>query len=235
MAYYENWYDSSDGSWLHLIDDENYEEKELENMPRKRDTVYMHGKVYWAKVFGAPRPNYDGDAREWTLEFEPDAESTAILEEHGLSDRLKDGSAKKGGEGRGKFIYLRRDEFDYEQKPNEHIRVVDAANQPWNDKVLLGNGTEVDIKVNIVDYGRGKKKGIYPQAIRVLELVPYVSKEFDALDENDPRVKKARAANPAATPDFEKDFGIEENEVDTETPDMSQASVDEYLNDDVPL
>lgn len=203
----------------------------------KRETVYLSGKVYWAKIFGAPRPNYNEDGREWTFEFEPDDASVEILKEHGLEDRLKDGRKKNGEmrpgyEDRRPFIYLKRDEFNWENEPNEHIRVVDAANQSWDSNKLLGNGTEVDVKVNIVDYGRGKFKGIYPQAIRVLELVPYESEEFRPLDKDDPRVRKAREAH--STPDFHKDFGME-NDVDTDAPDMSQASVNEELNDDVPL
>lgn len=208
-------------------------------MANKRETVYLSGKVYWAKIFGSPRPDYNGDKREWTFEFEPDDASLAVLEEHGLGDRLKDGrrqdgTMRPGYENRRKFIYLRRDEFDFEGKPNEHIRVVDAANQEWDGK-LLGNETVVDVKTNIVDYGRGKKKGIYPQALRVLELVPYTSNDFAPLDESDPRVKKAKESR--GTPDFHKDFDIEETSPEPQTTDSDNEApaTDDDLNDDVPL
>lgn len=188
-------------------------------MSRKRETIYLHGYIYWAKIFGSPRPNYDGDAREWSLEFEPDSDAIDMLTERGLADRLKtgrkaDGTIRAGYEDRSPFLNLRRNEFDFEGKPNEHIRVVDAANQPWDDKKLLGNKTEVDLKINIVDYGPRKKAGIYPQAIRVLELVPYVSEEFKPLDDDDPRVKKARANAPKDT--FREDFDLADPEPETE-------------------
>ena len=225
------WYDSSDGDWRYLayIQQDEYDdyEKEIENMARKRDTVYLHGTVNWAKIFGPPRPNYDGDAREWTIEFTPDDDGRELLAEHGLTERLK--TSKKEPD-RPTYLILRRDEFNFEGKPNDPIRVVDAANQPWDEKKLLGNGTEVDFKINIVDYGKGKNKGIYPQAIRVLELVPYVSEEFKPLDSEDPRVKKAKEST--RTTSFEEDFGIEDP-AEEATPTVASSADD--LDDDVPF
>ena len=201
---------------------------------KKREIVYLHGKVYWAKVLGAPRTNYNEDGREWSFEFEPDAEGVVTLTEHGLEDRLRDRSDKKGYEDRGKFIILRRNELDYEGNPNEHIRIVDAADQKWDENKLLGNATEVDVKVQIVDYGRGKKKGIYPVAIRVLELVPYESTDFEALPDDDPRVAKAKSAkrNTTRADDFEKDFGLDEDE--PEVPDVNDEQNHPDLDDDMP-
>lgn len=194
-------------------------------MTKKRDTVYMQGKLYWAKIFGSPRPNYNNDGREWTFEFEPDDNGLALLKEHKLTDRLKE------REGRNPYIILKRKEFDYEGKPNEHIRVVDAANHRWNDKTLIGNESLADVKVQIVDYGKGKKQGIYPVAIRVLEHVQYESNDFEALDEDDPRVKKANANYTA--PDFEKDFGMDEDEP-TNEPIEEELENHPDLDDDMP-
>lgn len=205
-------------------------------MTKKRDTVYMHGKVYWAKIFGAPRTNYNEDGREWAFEFEPDEAGLDLLvKEHKLKDRLKDkykknGDLRAGYENRDNpFIILKRKEFDYEGEPNEHIRVVDAANQPWNPREELGNETEVDVKVQIVDYGPGKKKGIYPVAIRVLELVPFVRSDFAPLAETDERVQKARAKNTG--PSIEEDFGGDEGDTLDEAPETPDT---EELDDDVP-
>lgn len=206
-------------------------------MSRKRETLYLTGKLYWAKVFGAPRTNYNEDGREWTFEFEPDADSVAALTERGLGDRVKlgkkaDGTFKRGYEDRLPYMNLKRPELDFEGKPNEHIRVVDAANQEWTGG-KIGNETEADVKVNIVDYGAGKKKGIYPQAIRVLELVPFVSEEFAPLDASDPRVQKAKAK----ADDFRKDFGLDDNVKEVEAkPTMEEPHpFDPELDDDVPL
>lgn len=205
-------------------------------MTKKRDTVYMHGKVYWAKIFGAPRTNYNEDGREWAFEFEPDeAGRELLIKEFKLKDRLKDkfkkdGSLRAGYEKRdNEFIILKRKEFDYEGEPNEHIRVVDADNKPWNPKEELGNETEVDVKVQIVDYGVGKKKGIYPVALRVLDLVPFTRTDFAPLPEEDERVKKARAKNTG--PSVEEDFGGDDGDTLDDAPETPDT---DDLDDDMP-
>lgn len=208
-------------------------------MTKKRDTVYMHGKIYWAKIFGAPRTNYNEDGREWAFEFEPDANGIEILvKEHKLKDRLKDKYKKNGDLRTGydnrdnEYIILKRKELDYEGNVNEHIRVVDAANQKWNPRVELGNGTEVDVKLQIVDYGTGKKKGIYPVAIRVLELVPFTRSDFAPLPDSDERVQEAKEKYGSS---FEEDFGLtDEGDTPEETaPDEAKEPNDD-LDDDMP-
>lgn len=180
-------------------------------MANKRTTLYLHGKLYWAKIFGAPRPNFDGDAREWTFEFEPDDESMQELEEHDLGDRVKDKSHKKGYEGRRPSMTLKRNEFKFDGEKNDHIRVVDAAGQPWGNS-LLGNETEADVKVTVVDYGPRKKAGIYPVAIRVLDHVEFEREEFAPLPEDDKRRQKAAARKQVQQEDFAKDFADDEPE-----------------------
>lgn len=173
-------------------------------MANKRTTLYLHGTIHWAKIFGAPRPNYDGDAREWTFEFEPDEDSLALLEEHGLGDRVKDKSHKKGYENRGRIITLKRGEFRFDGERNEPIRVVDAADAEWTG-ALVGNGSEVDVKVNVVDYGPRKRSGIYPQAIRVLDLVEFEREEFAPLPKDDKRRQAAEAKRQQVLDDFGDD------------------------------
>lgn len=141
-------------------------------------TVFVTGTVYWAKIVGdrALHSNYDGDGREWSYELEPD--DVSFLKEHRLLDRLKD---KNATNGRGEYLVLRKPEFDKDGNKNEPIRIYDEDNSPWDDR-LLGNGTRVVAKLRIVDWGKGKKKGIYTTALRVEELVPFVSNEFGGYD-----------------------------------------------------
>jgi hypothetical protein len=208
-------------------------------MTIKRDTVYMRGKVYWAKIFGAPRTNYNEDGREWALEFEPDDDGVeVIIKKYKLKDRLKDkfkkdGDIRKGYENRDRlYLNLRRKEFDYEGEPNDPLRVVDAANQPWNPKIELGNETEVDMKLQIVNYGPGKKSGIYPVAIRVLDLVDFKRDDFAPLPESDERVAKAKAKY--AGPSVEDDFGgDDEGDTQDEAPEEIPTA-EEELDDDMP-
>jgi hypothetical protein len=163
--------------------------KKRNKMPSKT-TLYLTGKIYWAKVLGNPRPNYSKDGNEWTFEFEPNAEGVKALKNAKLADRLKDKY-----EDRGRFLTLRKAELAKDGKPNTPIRVYDNENQAWPAETLIGNGSVVDVKLDVRDYGPGKKQGVYPIAIRVTELVPYVSSEFGAMD-NDAKPEKA-ASKPA--------------------------------------
>lgn len=176
-----------------------------------KTTVFLSGKLYWAKVLGDPRPNYQGDAREWTFEFEPNEEGLKVLKQHKLTDRLKDKY-----DDRGRFIVLRKTELNKDGNPNPPIRIYDANNEDWDRSVLIGNESEADVKIDIRDYGLGKKKGVYPVAIRVTSLVPYQSSEFGAMDGTD---RPARAASKAKST-FEEDFGLTStaDELDDEIP-----------------
>ena len=203
---------------------------------KKRETVYLRGKIFWAKIFGAPRTNYNEDGREWAFEFEPNENGVDVLDSHGVADRLRDnkdknGNVKKGYENRKPYLILRRNELDYEGNTNEHIRVVNSENQKWPENTLIGNESVADVKIQIVDYGRGKKKGIYPVAIRVLDLVPYETNDFAPLPEDDEY--KGKTSNNHA-PDFEKDFGLEEDEPSMPDTDAGDPPAEDELDDDMP-
>ena len=172
----------------------------------KKVVAFLRGPVYWAKVIGEPRPNYNGDAREWAFEFEPNEEGIGILKENALLDRLKNKY-----EDRGKYLTLKRSELNKEGEPNKPIRILDSSNNEW-DGSLLGNGTVVDVKLDIRDYGPGKKKGIYPVAIRVVDHVEYQSNEFPPMAEDDgfkPAKKAAKAKDTVA-----EDFGLDDEIVE---------------------
>jgi len=165
-------------------------------------TVFVTGKVYWAKIVGEPHNNYEGTAREWSYDFVPD--DVSFLKEHRLLDRLKDKPDPKNPD-KGEYLVLRKPEFDRDGNKNPPITIYNENNEPWDGR-LLGNGTSVDAKLKIVDWGRGKKKSIYTTALRVKELVPYVSNEFGAMDaakgdntpaKSNPRKEKA-PSKPAA-------------------------------------
>ena len=164
-----------------------------------KSTEFVSGKLYWAKVLGKPVFNKFKDANEWSFEFEPDKAGIAVLKKHGLIDRLKDKY-----EDRGKYISLRKTEFNNKGEPNTPIRIYAADDTEWDQTKLIGNGSTADIKLDIRDYGAGKKKGIYPVAIRVTDLVKYESSEFGRMDTGD------RPAPGTKAPDFSKDFGLDD-------------------------
>lgn len=171
-------------------------------MAVKRTTIFGTGKVYWPKIVGdrALHDNYDGDAREWSYELVPDDPS--FLKEHKLLDRLKDKSDERNPD-KGEFLYLRKPEFDRDGNKNDPIRIYDEDNEPWPENKMIGNGSSVDFKLNIVDYGKGKKSGIYTAALRITELVPYESNEFGAMDGDKPKKSKAKPQKPTAQPELD--------------------------------
>src|SRR3546814_80171 len=147
-------------------------------MTNNTATVFATGRLYWPKIVGdqALHMNYDGDARQWAYEFAP--EDPSFLKDHGLLDRLKDKADDKNPD-KGAYLVLRKPEFDRDGNKNDPIRIYDDGQKPWDDR-LIGNRTKADVKLRIVDWGKGKKKGIYTVAIRVTDLVPYASNEFGA-------------------------------------------------------
>lgn len=150
-------------------------------MATSKVTEFISGRLFWPKIVGNPVPNYGGDAREWTFELEPDEEGLATLKKHGLSDRLKDKPDAKNPD-KGKYIVLRQREFTAAGEKNNPIRVYNKENEAWPEGKLIGNASVGDVKVSIRDFGPGKKKGIYPAAVRVREAVEYTSSEFGRLD-----------------------------------------------------
>ena len=48
-------------------------------------TEFVTGEIWWCKALGNPVDNYDGDVKEWTLDFVPD--DTDFLKKHRLLDR----------------------------------------------------------------------------------------------------------------------------------------------------
>lgn len=134
-------------------------------------TVFVEGKVYWAKIIGSKslHDNYDGDGRQWAYELVPD--DITFLKEHRLLDRLKDKDDPMNP-GKGEFLALKKPELNKDGDKNDPITILDSDNEPWDGR-LLGNGTRVVAKLTIADFGKGKKKAIWTQALRVEELVPY--------------------------------------------------------------
>jgi len=149
-----------------------------------KSTVYLTGKIYWAKILGEPVFNTYKGTKEWSFDLELDEESRALLKEHKLLDRIKD-----KGDNRLPYITLRKAELNKAGKVNDPIRIYDGENQPWNPEELIGNKSVADVKIDIVDYGVGKIKGIYPIAIRVTEHVPYKTSDFAGMDAGKPAPK----------------------------------------------
>lgn len=157
-----------------------------------KSTVYASGTLYWAKIVGdgALHDNYERTARQWATEFEPDDPS--FLKDHGLLDRLKEKEDPKNPD-KGRFLVLRKPELNRDGEKNDPIRIYDEDNQAWPNDQLIGNGTKADLKLSIIDWGKGKKKSIWVTAIRITDLVPYESNEFAGMDSGDDTETKPKS------------------------------------------
>lgn len=151
---------------------------------------YIKGRGYWMKVLGEPVDNYGKDGKEWTGDVTVDDEARAVLEAAGVADKIKN------KDERGDFLAFKQKATRRNGESNRPITIVDARNRPWPQDVKIGNESLIELKFNVVPYP-GKPSGLYPQAIRVLEHVPYERQEFAALPEDSEYVKNAPAAKPA--------------------------------------
>jgi hypothetical protein len=149
---------------------------------------YVTGKIYWAKVFNLV-PNYNRDGFEWTFDFVPEDGGEQFKAE-GIEDKMKEKNGLK-------FIRFTQKEKQANGKANFPITVVDARNRRWDPKIVdgkvtnpIGNESLVEVKYKVVDYGKGKPTGVYPQAIRVLDLAEFVRQEFEPLPEDNEYVQK---------------------------------------------
>lgn len=158
-------------------------------MAVNKQTVYMRGKLKWAKVFDLV-PNYNKDGYEWTFDL--------VLDANGLKQAKQYKALKPKDKDDDKVLSFKQKELRAagtdREKANDPIRVTDAAGKAWDPDVKLGNGTVADVKFEVWDFGAGKYPGIYPKAIRVLDHVPYESDGFAPLDEDD-EYYNADAAN----------------------------------------
>lgn len=192
-----------------------------------KTTIFISGKIMWAKVLGAPVLNYSKDGRQWSFEVELDEKSLQTLIKNGLADRIKGKGYKLGTKGQHKdrepFIQFRKTEFNKDGKSNDPIRIYDVEDNKWDPKFndqgqptnLIGNESLGDVKLSVRDYGVGKMLGVYPDAIRITEHVEYEGggSEFDAYDDDGDDgakpAKKAKAAKKSSS--FEQDFDMDDD------------------------
>lgn len=164
----------------------------------KPSTLVFRGRLQYARVLGDPVLNYNKDGQEWKFDFIPNDPEGAVKEltSVGVRDRLRSLTDSEGNpryEGQ-EYMSFKQNAERRDGTPNQGIRVEDMYGNAWPEDVLLGNDTVADVKFVVIDNGRGKFHGVYPRSIRVLDLVPYQSKEFTPIDESDPYFAKAAEA-----------------------------------------
>lgn len=184
-------------------------------MSNKNVTAVIRGKAMYAKVLGDPVLNYSKDGKEWKLDLVVDKSVKKEMASYGIGDRVR---TKDGYADGQPFISFKQKEFKNNGDANQPIEVVDIVGKPWPQDKLIGNGSVIDVKFAVVDYGPGKKHGVYPRKIRILEHVPYETGGFEPLSEDDEYFAKAAALaqeddikKAVEYQQFKEDFGVEDD------------------------
>lgn len=188
----------------------------------KSQKMVVRGKTSYAKVLGDPVLNYSKDGKEWKLDLLIDPAVEKEFKAAGIADRVKRKDGYLDGKPHVSFkqAEFRRnpDPITGEMKRNDPIKVTDILGDAWDQKTLLGNGTDVDVTFAVQDYGPGKKKGVYIRSIRVLKLVPYEGGgDAPPIEETDPFYAEAAAAAARKAKEneqFKQDFGLVDEPLD---------------------
>lgn len=182
----------------------------------KDNVIVLRGELYYAKVLGKARPHTGNPKYDkgpyWSVDIIPDAASRSLMKTFGITEKLRDPPQGDKAERTQDFLSLRVLENRPDGETNRPPKVVDAQGRDWNENTLLGNGSVADVKVKIVDYGKGVQKGVYLQAIRVLKHIPYESTAFEPLDEDDEYFAQPSDAEVASS-DLNIDDGEELEDV----------------------
>jgi len=193
----------------------------------------IRGKASFAKVLPDQLSlNYAKDGKEWKIDLEIDEDTVKELKKLKIADKVRrgepytkdDGTEKPAYLGGRPYLTFRQAELKRDGTPNNPIDIKDILGNPWDYTKEIGNESVIDLKFALVNNGPGKKRGIYPRAIRVLDLVEYTRKTFTDIDESDPYYKaalEAQAKAKEAAPrddakEFRKDFGLDELDDDIE-------------------
>lgn len=136
----------------------------------------IRGKAYYAQVLGKARPNYNRDGTEWKIDLVPEEGARAKLRELGILDRLKR-MDKEGHPAEGlDVIKLKRKGEDYEGNPRTGPKVVDSKQKPWPEDKLIGNGSDVFVRISVTPpKTKGYKAKVTLMGVLVKEYVPYES------------------------------------------------------------
>lgn len=162
-------------------------------MTTTSQTVTLRGKANYAKILESQlSPNYNKDGFEWKMDLIISKETAKELKAYGIADRVK--SKDDYVDGRP-YLSFKHKELQASGKKNDPISIVDIKGRPWDQKVEIGNESDVDVKFSVVDFGPGKKKGVYIRSVRVLNLVPYTRQGFDPISEDDPFFKNLEDAD----------------------------------------
>jgi hypothetical protein len=138
--------------------------------------ILITGKIFWAKVNpNKPVRNKFSDKYQWSFDLSLDKDQIKKLTDAGM----KRSYIKDKDDERGKFLTFARDAVKKSGDRGKPFSIVDSAKKPWPEGKLIGNGSTVNVKIELNN--RKDPKGnefLKPAALalQVWELIEFEGK-----------------------------------------------------------
>jgi hypothetical protein len=183
-----------------------------------RKTIFIRGKAQYAKILD-PVSNYNRDGYEWTLDLQLDEAGVAQAKAELAPKKIKTSDAF------GKYVRFKQgttytDKITGETKQRSAPPIVDATGKPWDMTKKIGNGSLIDVKASVVDYGAGKELGVYLSKVRILDHIPYEGaggdEDFPELEGEDKAF--AEAVDGEDFPAYEAEMPADDIDIDDDIP-----------------
>lgn len=134
----------------------------------------LQGEANYAKILGAAPPGYDNGPAEWTFDL--------ILNEDQVKDYLASGAdkfyVKTNKESGAQYVKFTRKATKQDGEAAKPISVFGPDNKEWDQKVLIGNGSILNVKYTLNEAKYKGTKRLKPSvlAVQVWTYKPYVGK-----------------------------------------------------------
>lgn len=134
-------------------------------------TFYVTGVAEWAKLFESNRDmneDFHGPGGAYTIQLYMEQDQQEIFDDSGsrIKPKVKDA---------GLCVQFKRKHIGPKDKKGEHIetlsgppQVVDENNEPWDESVLIMNGSKVEVCFEV--YSTSMGNGTRLMGVKILEL-----------------------------------------------------------------
>ncbi len=141
---------------------------------KEKDSFVISGTAFWSH-----HSKVNEMSGKYQIDISVDAANKKLLESKGIKIKNKDADLKAKGKAlQGDFVTL---------VSKFMPTVIDAKKQVINDPILIGNGSQVNIKTHAYDWSfkgkSGKSLGLDVIQIKTLVSVEKTSNKFDGLEQ----------------------------------------------------
>lgn len=160
----------------------------------KAKNIVFSGKAYWARVYEGNHDEYGGK-EFYKITVALDGASWSKFSQSGLSLKVK--PAEEGGPDAVTFKRDVHPKTGVDKKGKKWSlgggapRVVDTDGHEFDE--LIGNGSEVEVLVNIYQVSSGPMKGKWGhrlEAVKVIEHVKYEAPDDEDEESEEPEVEE---------------------------------------------